>query len=505
MLAEWNNHPHSPQHHEHASDSSSSEGQEGDYSIGEDVVRQPMDDFLRTNNRLLHRRGRNGELRSMSPPQPNGHHRLAPKVPAKQPMANSKRRLGSTIRLVAYFLICGYALMIAGGYFLLKRHDEGARHVVDRASFLEPRGPLYALREKLEERRLSERTTWVSQEAQRASKRKDRTKPPVPKVEEELPAYPYNIISMDADSKRITSGQPQARVSSLCGEHARKAAADNPGSFQARDALNSKSRVLITGILNPIGFHLALALKERCGVEVIGGIDPLFPNTVEQRLALQKRIQILTTHIPKLVQPIGSPLVGLDPKPSKQKKAAGDSLPITGEQSLLNMNPTHVIHLATYAAEEHQDFGDETLRNLQSPYVGENRKADMFAIRSSQVAMEQVLASMATSDKLAHFTYASGVAQTKLMDEVLADSYSALNDVFSVGLRMPDMVYGPWSRPRSQIHEISKSAIAELRGNGTVPAFSDTFRDFVYVDGELTQSIPTNASDVSNLCAFRYC
>lgn len=442
-------------------------------------------------NKLHHRTSRQttseDDLRSksMSPLRHNGRR--------SRPIAPPKKRTcwGRTMRWFILILVIGYVVLMSCGYFWLRSHHRfNSETALSRSSFLEPKGRLYILRERLEQKRLDERNEMAYQASAIAAKRSFRIKPPrlLSQVDQ------YEISLMAPKETIATSVIKPAKLHDICGDYARNASRSNPNAFATRNVLNSKSRVLITGILNPIGFHLALALKERCGVEVMAGIDPAFPNTVAHRLAIQKRIELLSTNIPKLTQPILLPLVGLDPKPSKRTPVEG--LSMTGEMNLVQMRPTHIVHLASYVIDEYQDFGNEELRNKQSPYVGEGRTPEMFAIRSSHVSMEQILLSILEGDRESYveqpqFLYAStaGTANvmqkhTKVVDEILADSYSSLYGIHSTGLRLPNTIYGPWGRTGSSVHDLSKAAIDHQRhSNGTILTVNDTqHRDLVYVD-----------------------
>jgi hypothetical protein len=496
-MEEWNIQnavqPKHPQHHhDHASD----DDVENDVicrrrGMSEDGAfpNSPTSSSTNSGNVLHHRvRHATDDVRSKSPLQ---HVRRAPTRVGVSP---KKRSWGRTMRWIVLILVAGYLLLMISGYLWMRRHAHNSEPLTSRSSFLEPKGRLYALRERLEQKRLEERNEMAYQAANNASKRAHRTRPP--RLVSGLDVLQYEVTEMETRKTAVVvskSHSKAARMQDLCGAHAQNASLANPDSFSARHVLNSKSRVLITGILNPVGFHVALFLKEKCGVEVIAGIDPVFPNTVAHRLKLQKRIQLLCTNIPKLVQPILQPLVGLDPK--KSNKVGISELSITGEIDLLQMKPTHIVHLASYSAEEYQDFGDENLRNMQSPYIQPGKTADMFAIRSSQVSMEQILLSMTLIDddeKPPQFAYASTAGthddvlfnKIKLVDEILADTYSSLHGVYSTGLRLPNTIYGPWGRSGTPIHDLSKAAIEHLRSNSTLTFANQTKvpNDFVYID-----------------------
>jgi nucleoside-diphosphate-sugar epimerase len=216
---------------------------------------------------------------------------------------------------------------------------------------------------------------------------------------------------------------------------------------------------------------------------------------------------LLTSNIPKLVQPIVLPLVGLDPRRNKNLKNEPSLIPATRELSLLNFRPTHIVHLASYSPDEYMD--PQKFWNYASPYVTETRNAELYKIRSSLVSMEQILASIATAsndDETAetprpHLVYASSVkghhdavhASLKTADELLADTYHSLEQVYSVGVRLPNAVYGPWGRPGSTMYQLSDAAVANWNSAATdsrkllesadLGDVSDRVGDFLYVSG----------------------
>lgn len=353
------------------------------------------------------------------------------------------------------------------------------------------------------------------QTQERAQSRRQRTRPPILSVEEFSASalLSYEILSVDQEERsshpvndQLPVMQPAA-LEELCGFHAQNASLAYPHSYLARDALNSRASVLITGILNPLGFHLALALKERCGVQVMTGIDPMFPNTVKNRLAILEQIQILTTNIPGLRKPILIPFIGLDPKVVINKKNGVLYLDVTGELDLNTFSPTHIVHLSSYTPQAYQHPHKAEQKNLQSPYVTPDYDPLLFPIRSTIGAMEQTLVSIATttasSDGVpaaagrAHLTYASANrhwqashdrddilhTHTRRIDEVLADAYHSLYGVYSVAMRLPKAVYGTWGHPNSEIHRVMQAAT--MAGNETgamTPPVSDSSLDMVHVD-----------------------
>ena len=483
-------------HHDHPSDIDYDSDDDDDDKT--DVVRRrklsddrPFHNPSISSGKLHHRTSRqpaNGDdlrSQSMSPLRHNGRR-------GRVVVATKKRTLWSkTMRWFILMLVIGYLVLMFCGYLWMRRHHSFySESLSSRSSFLEPKGLVFILRERLEQKREDERNHQASQATNNASQRARRTTPPrlLSAVEQ------YEVIATKSKRLMAARATTPAKLQDLCGKHAKAGSRSNPDAYASANALNAKSRVMITGILNPIGFHLALALRERCGVEVISGIDSAFPNTVAHRLALQNRIELLSTNIPKLVQPILQPFVGLDPKTSK--KTPVDELSTTGEIDLLQLKPTHIVHLASYSMNEYQDFGNDEIRNTQSPYVAPGRSSDLFGIRSSHVAMEQILLSLTEGERgirerEPQFVYASTAGtdnamfkRAKLVDEVLADVYSSLYGIHSNGVRLPSTVYGPWGRDGSQIHDLSKAAIDHhRRNNGTSITINDTqYRDFVFID-----------------------
>ena len=354
----------------------------------------------------------------------------------------------------------------------------------------------------------------------RNEKRRQRSLPVTTKLQSQLFHHNEFVFPYDEKSWSIPeSDEEDEEQSNPCGIHAQRAPSSN---FQKRDELNSNSHVLVTGVLNSIGFHLVMALRERCGVEHIYGIDPMFPNTVIHRLHyLQPKLSILTDD-KWMWLPL--PYVGLEAKrkhkPKKSEIFLGDT---TQELHWLRSYPkiTHIVHLATSQPAEdhyHYDHGN-------SP-TSESRTSVKFSLRQSMTSMEQLLHSMAhlvqhdESEKGApHLVYASTLPNenedknmftaAKQIDEQLVKTYHNIHDIFSVGLRFSH-VYGPWGNPGTEYYDLAEIAVRHWHDEGTINAprdfenysmlfnlASDTKkkknlvtekRDFVFVDGRYTNA-----------------
>ncbi|KAL3923591.1 MAG: hypothetical protein SGILL_001571 [Bacillariaceae sp.] len=324
-----------------------------------------------------------------------------------------------------------------------------------------------------------------------------------------------------------------ATVDQLCGFQAQNASLSHPQLYPARAALNSKSRVLITGILSPIGVSLALHLQQNCGVQQIAGVDAMYPNTVEHRMLLQERIKLLTTNIPKLVKPLFLPFVGLDPK-SKDSSASATN---TEEEMnwMEGFEPTHIVHLASYSMEVlwNDVLIDPEWKNTRSPYVTEELAGDgaaaaaaaanvadpfLYPMRASMASLEQLLQSVASvpeedrpqliyakqatpssrttanvSKKAKQRSQSSLFDALKRMDDIFIDAYHAHNEMQlpAIGLSLPNAIFGPWDNAGSVVHDMMERAVelqgdqnATMRSASIVPPYASPMSrlDMLYVD-----------------------
>eukprot|EP00980_Cylindrotheca_fusiformis_P018537 scaffold6130_cov131-Cylindrotheca_fusiformis.AAC.11 len=257
-----------------------------------------------------------------------------------------------------------------------------------------------------------------------------------PKVHDDW--YTVARLDLEPTEPQKMPGRGRLSADQLCGSLAKEAFSNSPESFSSKSAVNSKSVVVITGILNPLGFNLALQLKEKCGVQKVVGIDNMYPNTVFNRIQLQERIQLLTAAFPKMGKPVILSFIGLDPL---YKKGSSPDESAQEEANLMDHKPTHIVHLSSYAQDVYSNTQVEPeWRNTHSPYIDEDGLHDsyMYQLRSSMVSMEQILASIlgAAGKDRPQLLYASSAAATaattnedprhataKLIDEILADTY----------------------------------------------------------------------------------
>jgi len=307
-------------------------------------------------------------------------------------------------------------------------------------------------------------------------------------------------------------GDSVASIKNLCGHSAQNSSLVSPGSYPASAALNKNSKVLITGILNPVGFSLALRLKQHCGVQHIWGVDAMYPNTVLNRLMAHQRMLLLNSMNSNNLGSSSSttqrqvvlPYLGLDPKSRQSSSKSGEEarkLSLKDEMSWMQgFEPTHVVHLASYSMDVYSDaLIDPEWKNTHSPYVpddyaqssantdGEeqqknNNEPYMFPLRSGMVAMEQLLQTIAefpeekrpqflyaTTDSLSSKNSPANSSHDKLfhamkqMDELLVDTYHTQHGhkLPSIGLRLPNSIYGPWGQPGSAVHDILQHAVEE--------------------------------------------
>ena len=421
----------------------------------------------------------------------------------KSPMQNNSKggglRLGRWIRSA---LIAGIPAYIVATIFLVRHLTE------QRASFRSFSELAHAstvsrrARAAVDHREAATQDQMQAAVRDRARQRRNRA---AAKVIDEEYIYPYTIFLSDQEQRDVypeenpdlLQGGDPAQMEHLCGFLAQSASLGKNQSqaFVERDVLTHDARVVITGILNPVGCRLALALKERCGVQVITGLDAMFPNTVQNRLGLLERIKMLTRNIPKLSRPILNTFVGMDPHRLPRKTMS--TLPGTGELDFASFRPTHIIHLAAVTPFVSSMIPPEW-KNLGNPYVTENYDPAFYAIRSSLAGMEQILASIAQQDvgDRPHFLYASSNlvhnppsrnsrsdqwhARLRLMDELLADHYYNFHGVYSVAMRLPNTIYGPWFPETTALHRVLEESV--LPNNSSSSESTEDRLDLMHVD-----------------------
>jgi nucleoside-diphosphate-sugar epimerase len=195
-------------------------------------------------------------------------------------------------------------------------------------------------------------------------------------------------------------------------------------------------------------------------------------------------------------------------------------LNVTQEVDLLQtMNPTHIVHFASYDPALVR-YSDPEWMNVQSPYVRSDNEQQqqpahfpaLYGLRSGMLSMEQILSSIAAapSNDRPHLIYASSAAPAaasattntfaaaadtspryhaphsgdhvmhnwaRRIDEVLADFYYQQHGVYSVGMRLPNSVYGPWGHPESDLFQLfdqTARAVASPQTTATINAVLDT-------------------------------
>jgi len=277
-----------------------------------------------------------------------------------------------------------------------------------------------------------------SAKSDRAIARRQRSQP-LEFQEEEL--YSYEIWGLDRQERKTPGrdgGVPVASAEELCGYLAQGAFAENQASYTR--PLDKNSKVIITGaISSTVGSHIWGVLRDTCGVQMIFGVDSLFPNTISHRLdlttdggSMQQWAQQRETA--KAAVQLGH--VGLDP--IKLPKKISPVLSQTSELDYCgNFDPTHIVHV---------------------PFLAD--ASPLYNIRSSMLSIEQILTSMAqakkwvpqlviaSSNHMVHelpMTTQEDVLESRLrlIDEVMADFYQAEYDVQSTLIRLPRAVYGP--------------------------------------------------------------
>ena len=282
--------------------------------------------------------------------------------------------------------------------------------------------------------------------------------------------------------KPVNTGQTDQVYDStfhLCGEHARGAAQTHPDNYFPLNSANGhhdvaplgpSSRVFITGLLSPLGIHLALALSRQCNVTSIYGTDSQFPNEPLARLEMSERLQLLMNELGGAVE-ISLPYLGLESysqadssfmrsdrddrrrsvtgllgrklaqslesnaprkRPARANKYGLSSNPGLSPDgvgilnSLLDYNPTHVVHLAPTQSDallgsraspaDHLMNREEEEEDLLQETI--STRPHLYDLRMNNVGMEQLLSTLSNralrksegkkgAEVLPHFVYAS--------------------------------------------------------------------------------------------------
>ncbi len=161
---------------------------------------------------------------------------------------------------------------------------------------------------------------------QRRKNRKQRTIPP--KINKQSNGIPLwyalhhstedTILSLYSRWKEANDDSTSAAMTAaidpsiLCGMHAQEAAKHHPKNYLiSGKPLGPQSRVLISGILSPLGLHLTIALHRQCGVVNFLGLDTMFPNDPFSRLEYQDRLAVLMEELGETVE-LHIPFLGLE-------------------------------------------------------------------------------------------------------------------------------------------------------------------------------------------------
>lgn len=301
----------------------------------------------------------------------------------------------------------------------------------------------------------------------------------------------------------------------VCGKFAQVASQVHPQNYPSVLNLNKSSKVLIMGVLNTVGFHLALELWSKCGVNYIYSIDQMMPNTRKSRMEYQSQIAILKKYIPNFNR-IVVPYVGIESaegnKEKKEQNENGESTPTTYLKHMMDKyNFTHIVHLGSFIEDGRPDlvnYGDisgiskfgsppfhtirhstismeQILETLSSGKSNTKSRPHFSFISSTEVALVNTTTAVKTTDidtnSLQSSSFPSSLSMygaTMLMNELLASSYNNIHGIQSIGIRVPT-VYGPWSRKGSALNNILEYAI---KGNFACDIFSQESSSFYPLD-----------------------
>ncbi len=220
-------------------------------------------------------------------------------------------------------------------------------------------------------------------------------------------------------------------------------------------------RIFISGISGFIGFHLALALKERG--DAVFGCDNF--NTYYDPLLKRQRAQLLVEK--------GIPVLDCDIVDKDRIKT-----------EIKQLSTSHFVHLAAQAGVRHSLKAPESYvhSNLNGFVQILEALRDFPHIKliyasSSSVYGLNSKTPFAETDPAEHPVSFYGA--TKRCNEVIAQAYHHLHGIHCTGLRF-FTVYGPWGRPDMAYFSFSKAILNEepiiVFGEGK------PMRDFTYID-----------------------
>jgi UDP-glucuronate 4-epimerase len=225
--------------------------------------------------------------------------------------------------------------------------------------------------------------------------------------------------------------------------------------------LNSKSKVLITGVSGFIGFHLSLLLIKN-KFEVIG-VDNL--NDYYDLQLKKSRLEIL--------RKINVKFFKIDITDFKNLKAC-----------FTNEKPDIVVNLAAQAGVRYSLENPESY--IQSNIVGFSNILEIckdINVNKLVFASSSSVYGNLDKDKFSEDDKVDKplnlYATSKKSNELMAYAYANLYNIPCVGLRF-FTVYGPWGRPDMAYFKFTKNIIEnvaiDVYGNGNM------HRDFTYID-----------------------
>ena len=215
----------------------------------------------------------------------------------------------------------------------------------------------------------------------RRKNRRQRTIPP--KINKQSNSIPLwyelhhstedTILSLHSRWKEANDDSTSAAMmaaidpSMLCGMHAQKAAKHHPQNYliSGKPLLGPQSRVLISGILSPLGLHLTIALHRQCGVINFLGLDTMFPNDPFSRLEYQERLAVLMEELGETVE-LQVPFLGLESKQSGEQTIPDR---LAWNELLVELRAMSLKNNTTAFANDADDLSAPTSRQYIMPFA----------------------------------------------------------------------------------------------------------------------------------------